>query len=78
MIIRKPTIRYLHRSATDISPGAILIEHYGDLGMRTMLLDQTGIDNLMPWELASMLNDAYAQGQKHAVEDLRSVLGINE
>jgi hypothetical protein len=59
-------------------PTDILVEHYGDAGMRTTLLRKDEFENLKPWELCSILNEAYKHGRQDAMEDLRRFIGVEK
>lgn len=59
-------------------PTDILVQHYNDPGMRTTLLRKDEFENLKPWELCSLLNEAYNSGRKDAMEDLRRFIGVKE
>lgn len=59
-------------------PTDILVQHYNDPGMRTMLLRKDEFENLKPWELCSILNEVYESGRKDAMEDLRRFIGVDK
>lgn len=54
----------------------ILVQHYGDPGMRTMLLTKDEFENLKPWRLCALLNSAYEAGRSDSMEALRHFIGI--
>lgn len=74
MIRYMPTYRYIARDATDTELARVLIEHYGDEKMRTILIDPVDFMHLTPMHVANLLNDAYAAGRKHAYEDISSMV----
>ncbi len=64
--------------SSGFQPTDILVEHYNDPGMRTMLLRKDEFENLRPWELCSILNEVYKSGRNDAMEDLRRFIGLKE
>ena len=63
---------------TGFEPADILLQHYGDPGMRTMVMREEDFKRIKPWELCSMLNEAYESGRKDSMEDLRRFIGVEK
>lgn len=59
-------------------PCAILLQHYNDEKFRTSVLTKFEFEHLKPWELCDLLNRAYENGRKDAMEDLRRFIGVKE
>lgn len=76
MIGYTPTYRYIARDANDTELARVLIEHYGDEKMRTVLVDPVDFMHLTPMRVAELLNGAYEAGRKHAYEDLDSLIKV--
>ena len=56
----------------------VLLEHFGDKGVRTRVYEADEIENIRAWDIASKLNAAYEAGRNHAMEDLRRFIGIKD
>lgn len=54
----------------------ILQSHWGDSGMRTILLNKDDFATLQPWQFVSLLNKAYERGRIEYQEDLRRFIGV--
>ena len=54
----------------------VLLEHYGDKGVRTRVLEADDLVKVEAWKIATLLNAAYAAGRTHAMEELRHFIGI--
>lgn len=54
----------------------VLLQHYGDPGVRTRVLESEELANAEAWKIASLLNSAYEAGRTHAMEELRRFIGI--
>jgi hypothetical protein len=79
-VINNPTRSYTfnREKNTGYQPCDILVQLYGDPGFRALVVAKEDIEaGLRPWEICRLLNDAYAQGQKDAKEDIQTILGIN-
>lgn len=59
-------------------PCDILLQHYKDDGFRTIALRKEAFECLTPWQLCNMMNIAYDNGRKAAMEDLRRFIGVKE
>lgn len=72
------THRYVctHDNAKRDDDANILLEHYGDKGFRTLVINAEEFGFLEKWKLCAMLNEAYQVGRRDAMEDLRNLIGL--
>ena len=54
----------------------VLLQHYGDPGVRTRVLEADDLIKTEAWQIATLLNAAYEAGRVHAMEELRRFIGI--
>ena len=54
----------------------VLLQHYGEPGVRTRVLEADELVKMDAWKVASLLNSAYEAGRTHAMEELRNFIGI--
>ena len=52
----------------------ILLQHYPGETWRTIVLSKEDFENVKPWQLCGLLNNAYSQGRKDAMADLRTMI----
>lgn len=71
----QPTYQWITTSDPD-GRDRVLLQHYGDPGVRTRVLESEDLANAEAWKIASLLNSAYEAGRTHAMEDLRRLIGI--
>lgn len=56
----------------------VLLQHYGDKGVRTRVYEADELKRIEAWEIASRLNAAYEAGRNHAMEELRRFIGVTD
>jgi hypothetical protein len=71
----KPTYYWMTAEGDD-GRDRVLLEHYGDSGVRTRVLEADDLEKAEAWKIATLLNGAYEAGRTHAMEDLRRFIGI--
>lgn len=70
----KRTYTYNSTENNGYDPCDILLQHYPEEIWRTIVLSKEDFENLQPWKFCSLLNDAYEQGRKDAMKDLRTMI----
>lgn len=60
----------------DEGKNRVVLQHYGDPGVRTRVFESDELIKMDAWEIASRLNSAYEAGRTHAMEELRRFIGI--
>lgn len=58
--------------------GPIFLQHYNDPGFRTHVLSTEEFEQLTSYEFCKHMNNAYEEGYKHAMEDLRRLIGVRD
>lgn len=59
-------------------PCDIISQLYGDDAWRTVLLNKQDFESLAPWQMCSLLNNAYERGRTEYAEELRRFLGVKD
>lgn len=70
-----PTYQWISTADAD-GNNRVLLQHYGNPGVRTRVLESDELTNAEAWKIASLLNSAYEAGRTHAMEELRRFIGI--
>jgi hypothetical protein len=55
----------------------ILAQYFNDNSLRSVVVSKEDFANLAPWNMCRLLNEAYEQGRKEAMFDIRRLIGIN-
>ena len=70
----KRTYTFNSENNSGYEPCDILLQHYPGETWRTIVLSKEDFETLRPWQLCSLLNNAYEAGRKDAMADLRTMI----
>lgn len=63
-------------AADDEGNNRVLLQHYGDSGVRTRVYEADELVKMEAWDIAAKFNAAYEAGRNHAMEELRNFIGV--